>query len=326
MFLPNNYNFEIEKLIKTLKKIKPKYTALQFPDGLLKFSETISQIISKYTIPITLIDTVYGSCCIDDKTAKSLNCELIVHFGHSCLVPVIHSVIPVLYIFVDIFIDETNLVSLINTKILNIYNKKEVCIMGTIQFNGIVRMVGKICEINVPQIKPLSPGEVLGCTSPIIKQKVVIFVADGRFHLESLMYNNPNCIYYRYCPFNIKLFLEKYNKSKVLEMRSKAIAAYQQAKVIGLIKSRLQQNNKLYNATKNYIMKNKQLICLDVDEIKIDELKYEFIDAYVQVSCPRLSLDWGHLSNKPILSTSELFLNEAKLDFYSIETKGEYKH
>lgn len=39
----------------------------------------------------------------------------------------------------------------------------------------------------VPQAKPLSPGEVLGCTAPTLPQgayDVLVFVADGRFHLE----------------------------------------------------------------------------------------------------------------------------------------------
>lgn len=37
----------------------------------------------------------------------------------------------------------------------------------------------------VPQAKPLSPGEVLGCTSPtLLDRDALVFVADGRFHLE----------------------------------------------------------------------------------------------------------------------------------------------
>ena len=30
-------------------------------------------------------DVVYGACCIDDFMARSTQCELIVHYGHSCL-------------------------------------------------------------------------------------------------------------------------------------------------------------------------------------------------------------------------------------------------
>lgn len=38
----------------------------------------------------------------------------------------------------------------------------------------------------VPQAKPLSAGETLGCTAPVIQNAhCLVFVADGRFHLEA---------------------------------------------------------------------------------------------------------------------------------------------
>ena len=52
------------------------------------------------------------------------------------------------------------------------------------------------------------------------------------------------------------------------------------------------------------------------------------VDAWVQVACPRLSVDWGHyLSSKPVLTPYELSvcLEETKwqedypMDFYSVE-------
>jgi len=45
-----------------------------------------------------------------------------------------------------------------------------------------------------PQVAPLSPGEVLGCTAPVLSPgaaDVLVFVADGRFHLEAIMIANP---------------------------------------------------------------------------------------------------------------------------------------
>jgi 2-(3-amino-3-carboxypropyl)histidine synthase len=39
----------------------------------------------------------------------------------------------------------------------------------------------------VPQARPLSAGEVLGCTAPTLdaaRFDTLVFVADGRFHLE----------------------------------------------------------------------------------------------------------------------------------------------
>lgn len=44
-----------------------------------------------------------------------------------------------------------------------------------------------------------SAGEVLGCTAPVLKGEadVIVFVADGRFHLEAIMIANPSIPAYR---------------------------------------------------------------------------------------------------------------------------------
>lgn len=47
----------------------------------------------------------YGACCVDDFSALALKADLLVHYAHSCLVPVDVTTIPCLYIFVDIKID-----------------------------------------------------------------------------------------------------------------------------------------------------------------------------------------------------------------------------
>lgn len=65
-----------------------------------------------------------------------------------------------------------------------------LAVMGTIQFAGAVhescaQLTDHFDDVAVPQAKPLSPGEVLGCTAPLIEGKdALVFVADGRFHLE----------------------------------------------------------------------------------------------------------------------------------------------
>jgi 2-(3-amino-3-carboxypropyl)histidine synthase len=34
---------------------------------------------------IVMGDVTYGACCIDDFTAKALDADFLVHYGHSCL-------------------------------------------------------------------------------------------------------------------------------------------------------------------------------------------------------------------------------------------------
>lgn len=115
--LPQNYSFELPKTIYRILEAKKlqsqqndkKYkVSLQFPEGLLMFSTLISDIICTFCNVECLIlgDVTYGACCVDDLASKALDCDFIVHYGHSCLVPITDLVISkALYVFVEISID-----------------------------------------------------------------------------------------------------------------------------------------------------------------------------------------------------------------------------
>ena len=67
-----------------------KRVALQLPEGLTMFATTLADIIEKHTgaDSVIMADVTYGACCVDDYSARALDCELLVHYGHSCLVPI----------------------------------------------------------------------------------------------------------------------------------------------------------------------------------------------------------------------------------------------
>ena len=152
--LPSNYTFEIEKTlcrILDLKKQEAAATAvskdgkiskmskvsLQFPEGLLVYSTLIADILSKFSDVDCLIlgDVTYGACCVDDLASKALECDFVVHYGHSCLVPIQELTVKnALYVFVEIDIDIDHLVSSIIFNYKDDQTKK-VYLLGTIQFN-----------------------------------------------------------------------------------------------------------------------------------------------------------------------------------------------
>ncbi|KCZ76981.1 hypothetical protein H311_02013, partial [Anncaliia algerae PRA109] len=188
-------------------------------------------------------------------------------------------------------------------------------------------------DLIVPQINPLSPGEVLGCTSPKFSSENVFFIGDGRFHLESVMLSNPEKIFYKYCPSIKKLFIEEYDHKKVILQRKEAISKFKLAKKIGLIISTLgrQTNHLLLKNVKNeLIKKGYQVYKIKIHEIKNEILdKFTFLDAFVQLNCTRLSIDWGICFNKPILNPYELFndsFNNYEMDFYSLEGNAKWKN
>lgn len=200
--LPANYNFEIPKTIWRIRQANAKRVALQFPEGLLLFSLTICDIIETFTEATTIVmgDVTYGACCVDDYTARALGADFMVHYGHSCLVPIdVTKGLKMLYVFVDVKIDAEHF---INSVKHNFQPGLRIGLVSTIQFVSAIQGSSKELQqdftIVIPQSKPLSPGEILGCTSPTFSDvDVIIYVGDGRFHLESIMIANPGIPAYR---------------------------------------------------------------------------------------------------------------------------------
>ncbi|KAF2901160.1 hypothetical protein ILUMI_05036 [Ignelater luminosus] len=343
--LPSNYNFEIPKTIWRIQELGAKMVALQMPEGLLLFATTISDIIRKYTDVDTVImgDVTYGACCIDDLTAKALGVDLLVHYGHSCLVPMdVNSGLKVLYIFVDIKID---VLHFIETLKLNFMTNIRLGLVSTIQFVATLQAVANQLreeryDVTVPQFKPLSPGEILGCTAPTVKcVDAIVYLGDGRFHLEAAMIANPKLEAYRYDPYSKKFTREYYEHEEMQAIRRKSINDAKYAGRFGIIMGTLgrQGNPKVVHHMEKRLQScNKQTTVILLSEIFPAKLDlFTGIDAFVQIACPRLSIDWGRAFSKPLLTPYEtaVVLEEAEwladkdnssypMDFYANASLG----
>lgn len=85
--LPSNYSFEVHKTIWHIQKFNVQRVALQLPEGLAMWACAICDLIEQFTEAETVVlgDVTYGACCVDDFSARALGCDLLVHYGHSCL-------------------------------------------------------------------------------------------------------------------------------------------------------------------------------------------------------------------------------------------------
>ncbi|KAK3177725.1 Diphthamide biosynthesis protein 1 [Lecanicillium sp. MT-2017a] len=316
--LPANYSFEIPKTIHRIRTSGATKIALQMPEGLLLFATTISDILTQFCPGIeTLImgDVTYGACCIDDYTARALGCDMLVHYAHSCLIPVDVTKIKTLYVFVDISIDTAHLLASLER---NFATGKTVALVGTIQFNATIHGVRGTLEaagfrVLVPQIAPLSKGEILGCTSPRLRDEdnvdLILYLGDGRFHLESIMIHNPSIPAYRYDPYSRKLTREKYEHDEMQTVRRQAVQTARKAKRWGLILGSLgRQGNPHTMALIEKQLKERGIpwINLLLSEIFPGKLAMmSDVECWVQVACPRLSIDWGYAFPRPLLTPYE---------------------
>ena len=131
--LPKNYNFEIAKTVWKIRTAQSKRVALQMPEGLLVYACVVADILEQFcnVDVIVMGDVTYGACCVDDFTAMSLGCDMLIHYAHSCLVPIDVTKIKVLYIFVTISIDEQHLVNTLKKYLTG----QRLALVSTIQFN-----------------------------------------------------------------------------------------------------------------------------------------------------------------------------------------------
>lgn len=317
--LPPNYKFEIHKTIHRIRTSGATHIALQFPEGLLLFATTISDILSQFCPGIsTLImgDVTYGACCVDDYTARALGCDMLVHYAHSCLIPVSVTQIQTLYVFVDIGIDVDHLVATIER---NFKPKSTIAMVGTIQFNATLHGTAPLLRnagynIILPQITPLSKGEILGCTSPNLSSSTdkidcILYLGDGRFHLESAMIHNPDITAYKYDPYSRTLTHEGYDHDTMLSSRASALRTAGRAKKWGLILGSLgRQGNPHTMALIEQELKARGIpwVNLLLSEIFPGKLaSMPEVETWVQVACPRLSIDWGYAFPKPLLTPYE---------------------
>lgn len=317
--LPSNYNFEIHKTVWNIRKHGARRVALQMPEGLLIYSLIISDILEQFCNVETVImgDVSYGACCIDDFTARALDCDFIVHYAHSCLVPIDVTTIKVLYVFVTININEQHIVKTLQR---NFSKGSRIATFGTIQFNPAIHSIkdalaqdnDHMLYIIPPQIKPLSRGEVLGCTSERLNKSQIdamVFIGDGRFHLESAMIHNPTIPAYRYDPYNRKFTRESYDQTQLVRVRSEAIQTAKNGKIFGLILGALGRQGNVSTVDRlerNLLAAGKIVVKIILSEIFPQKLAmFDKIDVFVQVACPRLSIDWGYAFNKPLLTPYE---------------------
>lgn len=377
--LPSNYTFELHKTIHRIRTLSARNVALQFPEGLLLFAPLISDIVTTFcpgTQTLIMGDVTYGACCIDDYTARALGCDLLVHYGHSCLVPMSTTAgIATLYVFVTIGIDVAHLLATVER---NFQPGRRIALVGTIQFNATLHaIVPRLRQLGfdpvLPRSSPLSAGEILGCTAPTLTKSapaldalrdkppssreagyadMVLYVGDGRFHLEAILIASPQlrAHTYRYDPYARRLTHETYAHAEMHSLRSHAIAtaraslqylpsqfrdgshvapdahahaharAHSHAhapspplaapRTWGLILGTLGRQGNPHTVTliRSHLLRHGvPCITLLLSEISPDKLARmsDDVAVWVQVACPRLSIDWGYAFERPLLSPYE---------------------
>lgn len=116
----------------------------------------------------------------------------------------------------------------------------------------------------------------------------MVYVGDGRFHLEAVMIANPQLRAFRYDPYEKKLTEEFYDHETMRTVRGEAIERAARADTFGLVLGTLgrQGNPGVLNALQRRINSlGKENVVILLSEIFPEKIGlFRHIDAFVQVT------------------------------------------
>ena len=124
------------------------------------------------------------------------------------------------------------------------------------------------------------------------------------------MIANPHAQAFKYDPYDKKFTEEFYDHEAMRKNRKIAIEKAKRAKRFGIILGTLGRQGSpkvLQYLQKRLKMHGRDSTLILLSEIFPSKLElFKDIDAFVQIACPRLSIDWGVSFPKPLLTPFEL--------------------
>lgn len=203
-----------------------------------------------------------------------------------------------LYVFVDILIDLEHFVDTVRLNFDELKAHKKLYLLSTIQFNASVFKAKELLEMQgytilVPQEKPRCAGEVgassqtLGCTSPVLELETsdtVVYLCDGRFHMEAVMIANPRHRYLQYNPYTKRLTIEQYDFAFMIQTRQAELArcSLTPHSVVGVIQGVLGRQGSTHitevgrgdqRIVSELRQRNIKFVTLLVSEIHVEQLR-----------------------------------------------------
>uniref|UniRef100_A0A7C5XNJ5 2-(3-amino-3-carboxypropyl)histidine synthase n=1 Tax=Ignisphaera aggregans TaxID=334771 RepID=A0A7C5XNJ5_9CREN len=311
----NEFDFEIEKVVKAIKTNDVRKVYIQSSEGFQRclklVIDRIRDLLDREIEIFISANPSYGSCLVDEFGAKDINADLIIHFGHTPYPNYSYSVktlfIPVEYI-------QVNYVKLLEA-IENLCqdDSHKICLATTPQH---ISMAKSICD-NIKKCRCIYKGIILGCY-PVVSEgcNELIVISGGKFHciVQSLFESSYGKQTKILCldPYNYNLWDPTKDVEKILRVRMWKMHQAIDAKNWLIIDGFYGQHREklLSQLTEMFKVHNKyftivKVLKLDRDFLINMEANKNF-DAIVIVSCPYLAFDFADF-DKPVLTVGETF-------------------
>ena len=318
-----------EKIFEVISEKKPISVAINGPDGILpKIQEAAQHIMEKFDIPAFILgDTTWGTCDLNSNGAKVLGAEILFNVGHTNKLDTFENNVVMIDAFDNVTFDR------VLPKCIKKLGGKTISLITDSQHLHEVDHVKKFLEENNVTVKigkgkgQLNDGQVFGCEFyPAVETKdeadCNLFLGQSNFHAAGIALSTKKPTFVLDPYFNevrdVTEFAKNLEKKATLTIFKAA-----EAQMFGIIVGLKEGQFAIITALKfkkelESVGKSVQLFALT--DITDDRLKnFKDVDAFIQVACPRISID--NQFDKPVLSTPQAnallkVLRNEKIDDY----------
>jgi 2-(3-amino-3-carboxypropyl)histidine synthase len=315
------YQFEENRVVDEIKKHGSKRVLLQLPEGLKPHAFRLAKLLEKETGAEVFLsgDPCYGACDLAFSTKDAVEADLLIHFGHA-EIPGEFPEESVCYVEAraDVPIDEPLI------QALRMLEKERVIgLASNIQHIHQIEHAKRILEENGKEVligRPSGwlkyPGQILGCDYGSVraiadKADAIVVLSGGDFHSIGIaLATGKRTIVVD--PFQKEARDMTESCQRLLRKRWISISRFKEVSKIGIIvglKSS-QMNTSVAHRIKDLLEQNGySAILLCATEVIPETLEsFTDLEAFVEISCPRISTDDQERYHRPILNPEEVMI------------------
>jgi len=330
--MKRTFDLEETRLRKEISKRGAKLILIQLPEGLKAEGPRLAAIVEEAgALAIVSADPCYGACDLALADAESLGADLIVHYGHSPEIK--QDRVPTIYIEARAKID---IKETVKKAIPLLKHWNSIGLVTTVQHihtlheaKELLLKAGKTVAIgDAGQAK--YAGQVIGCdysNAKSISKEVdaFLFIGGGRFHAigVALATAKPTIIA---DPYEKRAYPINDEVQRILKQRWASISEAKEAEKFGILiglKSGQKKVEKAMEAKKKLEKSGKKATLLALREVTPEALmQFPSIDAFVNTTCPRISLDDASRFPKPVLTFEEILVMLGEMSWEELCGKG----
>jgi len=327
------YQLEEAKIIEEIRRRGSKRILLQMPEGLKPIGFKLAKLLEKECVEVFVSgDPCYGACDLALNPKAHINADLLVHIGHA-EIPGEFPEENVLYVEAH---SEETIEEPMKLAVNMLAEEHTIGLASNIQHihqlgkaKEILEGVGKEVMIGRESGWLRYPGQVLGCDYGSVraiaaKVDAIVVLSGGDFHALGIpLATGKRTIVVD--PFQQTAKDMTEDCRRLLRKRWINIERFKETKRIGIIvgMKSSQMNIALARRLKELLEANGQSTMLICAAEVIPETLESFTDleAYVEISCPRISTDDQERYRKPMLNPEEAMIALGKKSWEDY-TKG----